>query len=185
MEILDFLKIQAEEIIKELSKNGFIEGGKNGPYDDNETPVRITSHWIIIFSWLYTKTNEKKYYNSIKKLADYIYNLKNDNINYTYCCRNKLGKDHVNGTIGAAWIIEGLVEATKILKDEKYYELAVEMFLSHPFDKKTKCWNRYEITGELLGFDETFNHQLWFAASGSQIINYKNNETIRNQINIF
>ena len=34
----------------------------------------------------------------------------------------------------------------------------------------------------LLGYDETFNHQLWLAAAGAQLIKYKNNNEIRKNL---
>lgn len=182
-EVFNFVKINADEIIGILSKSKNIMGGENGPYNDHETPVRVSAHWIIIFNWLYNKTHEKKYIDSIKIIAEYLYNAKETNL--TYCCRNKENKDHVNGTIGEAWVIEGLIEAAKCLNDDKYYELAVNIFLNHSFNEKIGCWNRMEIDGKILGFDETFNHQLWFAAAGVEILSFKDNLKIREQVNCF
>ncbi len=184
-EIKEYIINQASEKLNELKKNGYIIGGKNGPYDDNETPVRVCSHWIQIFSFLYKETKNEEYYNAIKILSNYLTSQNIEKTYYSYSCRDKEGKDHVNGTIGQAWVIEGLVEASRILKDDSYYELAVKMFLNHKFDKKMGLWNRFEIDGRELGFDGTFNHQLWFAAAGAEIIEYKNNEEIKEQINIF
>ena len=184
-EIIEFVENQAVIALKYVDKFGYIPGGKNGPYNDNETPVRNSSHWIQIFSWLYSKNSKYEYYDAIKKLSDYLYNYGIEKTFYSFCCRNKDGKDHVNGTIGQAWVIEGLVKASIILKNDKYYNLAVKMFLNHEFNEKLGCWNRKEITGEVLGYDGTFNHQLWFAASGAEIIMYKDNDIIRKQIQIF
>ena len=65
---MDFEKIlieKAESIIDELNAKGSIVGGKNGPYNDNETPLRVSAHWIVTLSWLYRKYGEEKYYNAI------------------------------------------------------------------------------------------------------------------------
>lgn len=184
-EIENFIKKQAQEAMKLIEIHGYIPGGGNGPYQDNETPVRVSAHWIQIFSWLYSKEGSEQYLDAIEKLASYLYNQKVEKTNYSFCCRNKEGKDKVNGTIGQAWIIEGLIEASKVLNDNKYYDLAVKVFLNHKFNDKIGCWNRYEIDGRILGYDGTFNHQLWLAAAGAQIVNYKDNEEIRKQIKCF
>lgn len=184
---IDFIVNQADKKIYEIKEKGYIPGGSNGPYNDNETPLRLSSHWILIYSWLYKRYQNKKYLKCIEILSEYLYHQKIHLFDdkFTFCSRSKEGKDHVNGTIGAAWIIEGLVEATNVLKDEKYYNLAVKVFLSHPFNKKIGCWNRYDIDGKKLGYDETFNHQLWLAAAGSEILGYKENKAIEKQINRF
>ncbi len=175
----------ANKTLETLDKYGYIPGGKNGPYNDEETPIRNSAHWIYIYSWLYRKDKDIKYYEAVKKLAEYLTSQNIEKSYYSFNCRNKEGKDHVNGTIGQAWAIEGLVEAFRILKEDKYYDLAEKVFLSHDFDERIGCWNRCEIDGKILGFDGTFNHQLWFAAAGSEILEYKENSKIRNQINTF
>jgi len=57
--------------------------------------------------------------------------------------------------------------------------------LLHPFDEKLGLWRRVEVNGSYLSVDETFNHQLWFAASGSLICqNCKDKEIIK-RVDIF
>lgn len=182
-----FIDIQAKNAMEEIEKKGFISGGTNGPYNDSETPIRVSSHWIFIFSWLYKTTKNDLYKDYVKKLADYVYSQKieiSEN-QFQFCSRNKENKDHINGTIGGAWAIEGLVEASNLLRDNKYYDLAVKVFLSHPFNKKSCCWNRIEINKKNLGYDITFNHQLWLAAAGAQIVKYKLNTEINDQVEAF
>lgn len=185
--IVEFVSKYAKRAVKEIKEKGYLSGGKNGPYNDNETPLRISSHWIKIFSWLFQKENNNEYLEYIKILANYISSQAiyvDENI-VTFCSRNKKNKDHVNGTIGNAWIIEGLVEASKVLNNIDYYNLSVKVFLSFQFNEKLGIWNRYEIDGRILGYDETFNHQLWLAVAASEIISYKNNEIIKRQLDIF
>lgn len=174
----------AEKKLNELAENGELIGGHNGPYYNNETPVRVSAHWICIFSWLYNAKKEKKYYDAVKMLAQYLYEERIKSP-YAYNCRNDDKKDHVNGTIGQAWAIEGLIQAAVILNNEKYYDLAVKVFEQHKFNNNFALWNRVEIDGRLLGYDNTFNHQLWLAAAGTEIIRYKYNEKIDGQIRTF
>ena len=65
--------------------------------------------------------------------------------------------------------IEALVEATRLLDDNKYALLAEEVFFQHPFNEDCGLWNCLEIDGQVLAIDGTFNHQLWFAACASLI----------------
>jgi len=174
----------AEEKLNSLLRSGILQGGHNGPYYDQETPVRVSAHWIFIFSWLYDIKKDNRYFEAVKMLAEYLYKERIES-SYAFTCRIDERKDHVNGTIGQAWAIEGLIRAAIVLHDNKYYELAVEVFNQHKFNNNFAIWNRTEIDGRLLGYDNTFNHQLWLAAAGAQIIRYKFDQKIDNQIRIF
>lgn len=184
-EIVGLLINSAKKCLLEIEEKGYIAGGSNGPYNDNETPYRVCAHWIFIFDYLYQETNDKKYLNAIKKLGEYLYKEFLNNKHVVFKCRQKEGKDTVNGTIGNAWIIEGLIKLSEILKDDKYYYAAVEIFKCFSYDKNMGLWNRIEYDGKELGFDGTFNHQLWLAAAGTQILAYKDNKAIRDEINDF
>lgn len=165
--------------------NQIISSGHNGPYYDKETVGRNISHWIVTCSLFWENTGDEKYYDAVKKLSEYYYSGNDLMKNNTYKCRTKNNKDHINGTIGQAWIIEGLIAAAKTLKDDKLYNLAIKVFKSQKFDWENGMWKRIEIDGRNLGFDLTYNHQLWFAAAGCQIIDYKYDEEIDNQIKCF
>jgi len=70
-----------------------------------------------------------------------------------------------------AWVIEALAIAGMKLEGPKYFELARNDFMLHPFDHKIGLWRRVNVDGSYNSFDITFNHQLWFAAAGSLLIN--------------
>lgn len=44
------------------------------------------------------------------------------------------------------------------------------MFLLHPFIDERGLWQRVEVDGTVMPHDLTFNHQLWFAAAGAQLM---------------
>lgn len=184
MRVINEITQVAEKKLQMLSEYGKLVGGHNGPYYDNETPVRVSAHWIYIFSWLYDVTKDRRYYDAVEKLAKYLYEQRVHSA-YAYDCRNDEKKDHVNGTIGQAWAIEGLIQSAKFLNDDKYYELAIKVFEQHKFNTNFALWNRVEIDGQLLGYDNTFNHQLWLAAAGAEIIQYRYNRRIDEQICTF
>ena len=85
---------------------------------------------------------------------------------YTFFHRTKANKDSCNGMIGGAWAIEALVAAGDQLSIPDAIDLATEVFLLNPFDDETGLWRIIETDGRDLGFDNIFNHQLWFAAAG-------------------
>lgn len=180
-----------EKIVIDMAKKvadigvSAILSGNNGPYHNNETVVRNMAHWCVTFSEYYKKTSEDIYRNVTIMLADAILESPEYNKKGVYRCRTDSTIDEVNGVIGAAWIIEGLICATRITDDIRYYERAKEMFLVVPFNEKLAIWNRINTKNEKLSVDVTFNHQLWFAAAGSMINAYKNDATIAKRIDEF
>ncbi|MGF0141091.1 hypothetical protein ACQRC3_07310 [Streptococcus alactolyticus] len=180
MKIDDIILEVADKAVEEIGEYGYVRAGHNGPYHDLETPCRNSAHWICLMSYLYSKTGKILYKDTAIKLADYILNQQLEN--GTFNCRNKDRKDRINGTIGAAWIIEGLVEAAKVSGSIKYYNAAVRAFNSQVYNKKYHLWERIEINDENLGFDLTYNHQLWFAAAGALISAYKYDKKIDSEV---
>ncbi|MBA7514946.1 hypothetical protein ES705_06983 [subsurface metagenome] len=169
----------AENSIKFQNENGSFLPGHNGPYYDSETPVRNSGHWLITFSKCYKLTNKSKYRDKAYQVAEYLTSEYARPNGYSFYHRNKKGKDKCNGLIGQAWTIEALVEATKILEDNKYSLLAEEVFFQHKFNEECGLWNRLGIDGQILPIDSAFNHQLWFAVCASLIKSKRSNEILR------
>ncbi|EKO3701886.1 hypothetical protein P0F11_003044 [Vibrio metschnikovii] len=144
-----------------------IKGGHNGPYFDQETPVRNTSHWLIVFCYLFKKTHQEQYKLAALKAINFLQSEKSRPMNSAFFCRTKKEKDFCNGLMGQAWAIEALIYAYRTFEDEALYNLAEKVFLCHDFDKKRYIWYRTNVDGSKLSHDETFNHQLWFCAVGS------------------
>ncbi len=46
--------------------------GNNGPYGQNDTPVRNTAHWLIVYSCLWKKYNKKEYLDVAYKFFHYL-----------------------------------------------------------------------------------------------------------------
>lgn len=185
MSIENILEEHLKGKILELEVNGFILSGHNGPYYDFETPVRNTAHWLIIFSYYYEKTENKKYYEAVERCGNYLISKTARPMNSSFYCRFGGNKDFSNGVIGSAWAIEGLVSAYKITKKKKYIEVAEEVFLMHPFNDEDKLWKVINVDGSLRDYDLTFNHQLWFAASGTILLSAKDNLEIRRRCEVF
>jgi len=172
------LKIKLNELIinstanliaSQNSANGSFPEGHNGPYIDPETSVRNTSHSLFLLAGLYQKTNTHEYKVAGEKAINYLFSEIARPYHKTFHCRDTAGKDHCNGLIGQAWVMEALIKAYHAFNREDCYELAEEIFLLHPWNPEIGIWNRVEIDGEVLTYDNTFNHQLWFASVAGQL----------------
>jgi len=169
MKLYDVLILSASSALTLQREDGSMPPGWNGPYHQQETPVRNTAHWLITFLKAYEITRDKKYKDAAKKCVEYLLSDKARPMNATFWHRKTEKKDKCNGLIGQAWTIEALSIASKKLHIKKCKELAKEVFLLHPFDEKYGLWRRVDIDRKILDFDYVFNHQLWFAACGSLI----------------
>jgi hypothetical protein len=164
--------MQIDAILKRAVTNQLkkkIEAGHNGPYHDEETLVRNSSHWLMLYLNEYKLRPRQELFNKINKLISYLTSEKARPQKWTWHHRNKKGKDKCNGLIGPAWTIEALLTAGQVLKRPDLIELCQEVFLAHPFSTRLGLWKRREITGNILRYDLTYNHQLWFLAIGSLI----------------
>ena len=119
----------AEKYIKILGNAGYIPGGHNGPYLDEETPVRSCSHWISIFAYLHLKTNKIKYYQALNKCAEFLLSKAARPMDEVFFCRKNPNKDFSNGLMGQAWGIEGLVTAYEFTKNDVFLDLGYNFVL--------------------------------------------------------
>lgn len=158
--------------------------GSNGPYNCIDTPVRNSAHWCVCYSYLFSITKKKEYYNAVEVLGEYLLKECSKTLNHTIACMDGSKFDSINGLIGQAWAIEGLIYAARTTNKTKYYDAAVEIFLSQEFTDNY-IWERVDTDGRNLGVDPVFNHQLWFAASGALICGLKENTLVLNRITLF
>ncbi len=157
-------------------ETGSMPSGHNGPYYDPETPVRNTSHWLITFLKAYSISKEQKFKNAAYKTVKYLCSEEVRPMKAAFWHRKNQKKDLCNGLIGQAWTIEALVIAAIELEMPELIALAEEVFLLHPFHEDNVLWERVSVDGTYLGYDVTFNHQLWFAAAGSLLAHHTKGE---------
>jgi len=162
-----FLRIAEHGLARQDQATGAMPPGHNGPYQDPETPVRNTAHWIQTYLAANRMTGDAKFLEAARACADYLVGPAVPRGGVVYRHRTKEGKDSCNGLIGPAWTIEGLCAAHDSLGDRRYLEAADQYFLVHPFSLSTKRWSRVEPDGKALAEDMTFNHQLWFCMAGA------------------
>ncbi|MFC1577578.1 agl cluster protein AglQ [Thermodesulfobacteriota bacterium] len=151
------------------SNNGTFPPGHNGPYNDKETPVRNTAHWLITMLKAYELSGDNIFKNAAYRAARYLTSSQARPMKATFLCRLNPEKDFCNGLIGQAWVIEALILAGQILEDYRYKKLAKTVFLAHPFNYEIGLWRIVNSDGSYRSYDMTFNHQLWFAAAGGMI----------------
>lgn len=176
MKLLDFIVDLSARAVKNPKR--YLRAGHNGPYNDPETEVRNKSHWLITLGKIYKITGEIKYIDQVRQLSDYLVSTEARPYGFSFYHRNSSGWDKCNGLIGQAWTIEALASATDVLDDKKYINVAKEVFSQHHFNRKYGLWNRLEIDGQILSIDDTLNHQLWFAASGSLLNSSDTNQYV-------
>jgi hypothetical protein len=162
----------------------FFDGGHNGLYNDPETPIRNTCHYMILYSYLYKKTNNEDYFKKLQSLEVYV--LDNYYYGYSYECRNKENKDKSNGLIGTAWLSEGLLESYQITKNEKILKRLTSIYLKFNFDEKEGVWDTIvEPNGAILTMDRTLNHQIWFAAGLAKLLFFQDSNLLRIHLDLF
>ncbi|MES3518012.1 MAG: hypothetical protein PPP58_10145 [Natronomonas sp.] len=161
----------ADRGLGELRADGSMPPGCNGPWDDAETPVRNTGHWLITFLEAHEITDETRYLDAARDAAAYLLSEEARPHGETFHHRHGGDRDRCNGLIGQAWSIEALAVAAERLDDTRLCSVAERTFLRHPFDRRLAAWRPVEIDGTSLPLDMTFNHQLWFAAAGAILAN--------------
>ncbi len=163
--------------------NGDMPPGHNGPYQDPETPVRNTAHWLVTFCHLYEQTGEKDWYIAAQRATDYLLSKAARPMHASFFCRRNPEKDFCNGLIGQAWALEGLIAAGQVLGREDAIQTAREVFYLHPFLEDRAIWRKVSVDGSYLGPDGTFNHQLWFAAVSSLLNDTEVNQRVTHFLN--
>ncbi len=160
----------AKHALTLIREDGSLPPGHNGPYFDDETPVRNTGHWLMVFLKTYEFSKEIEFKEAALRCVDFILSEKSRPHNATFWHRKNPKKDFTNGVVGQAWTIEALVYAYTFFREDRILEAACEVFILHPYDKHLKGWRTVNIDGTIGRFDYTFNHQLWFCAAGALLV---------------
>ena len=178
MNLIDVLRTAASQATTGQRQDGSMPSGHNGPYRDPETPVRCTAHWLVTLSWLAQRDPSGPWQTPARAALRYLLAREARPEGHAFVQRQKVGKDRCNGLIGAAWVFEGLCAAADRLGEDEATAVAETIYFRHPFDPHAGLWRVYEVDGQELGFDPTFNHQLWFAAAAAAIHGPRRNEVL-------
>lgn len=169
MYLYDVLVKSAEKALPLQRLDGSMPAGRNGPWNDLDTPVRNTSHWLITFLKVHEITGGQKFLDAADRALEYLTGPESLPGAGGFWCRSSPGKDQVNGLVGQGWVLEALAEAGKQLGRQEILSLAESVFLRFPFDPDAACWHVIDLYGTDDGLHRTFNQQVWFAAAGALI----------------
>lgn len=169
MRLYELIVHVCDKALNKQRADGSFPEGVNGPYGDRETPVRNTAHFSIALQKAYQISGHQKYVDAAYRAAQYLCQSSARPMNGSFFCRMNPEKDLCNGLIGQAWAIEALASAANFFQESQFYDVAKSVFNLHPFDAHDGLWRRLAVDGSYLSYDLTFNHQLWFAASGAQL----------------
>lgn len=163
----------AEAFLPLQREDGSFPSGHNGPYYDDELPLRNTAHLLILMLGAHRASADEQYREAALRALDYVTASERRPMGATWWLRKKPEKDFSNGVIGQAWVIEALAFAADVLQKQELNSLAEEVFLLHPFDADRGRWRVVNVDGSHAPVDMTFNHQLWFAAAGSYLMHHE------------
>ena len=164
-------------------KDGSFPPGKNGVYDETETPVRTTAHWLTTLVAVYEITDDDEFADAATAAADYLLAPEARPYGYTFHSRNANGKNSCDGLVGQAAPVRALGRAGPVLNHPDLIDTAIEVWSLHPFDNRLDLWEAVEVNGTRLSFDRTLNHQVFFASSAVSLIDESN--VVENRIHSF
>ncbi len=183
--IYDIIENSASQALELQRSDGAMPSGHNGPYYDEETPVRNTSHWLITFAKAHELTGRTKFKEAVRKAASYLCSREARPMEKSFWHRKSSTKDTCNGLIGQAWTIEALATVPDIIEHKEAVRVAEEVFLLHPFHEGPALWERMNADGSYIGVDLTFNHQLWYAAAGALLSAQSGNDEVGRRVSRF
>jgi hypothetical protein len=166
MTLDEWLVLQARIALKVQKEDGSLPAGCNGPYGHVERPVRNTAHALSLFTKAHRLTGETIFAQAAGNAVAYCCSPADCPQGANHWHRSVQSRDQCNGTIGAAWVIEGLCDAAAHFGWEKARDEAARLFHGHRQESKWGLWHRWESDGSELSLDMTFNHQLWLAMAG-------------------
>ena len=175
--LADILKELRGALLKQKADGSF-DAGHNGPYADEETPVRNTAHFLFGYSAAFEKTGDQAFRECVEKAFQYLVTCDYRRNDGAYVCRKSAFKDDTNGVIGHAWIIEALLRAQFVVGAQAL-RLAEKLWELHRFDYDLGIWAKPRVSGKKDKFDHTFNHQLWFSAVVAQLKSTEADEQVK------
>lgn len=160
----EYMRYVADMNYDKFFSQGYATAGHNGPHGHEDTPVRNTGHYLIIYSYLYRATKNYKYLAICKKFADYLTRVQQSSKSGAMHCMVSNKFDHLNGLIGQGWTIEALLYYYDVCKEAEILDTAKKIFYSQKYDWDLHLWHRIELDGTDIDIDPTYNHHVWFAA---------------------
>ncbi|MDQ8206012.1 hypothetical protein QEH52_00695 [Coraliomargarita sp. SDUM461003] len=169
VQVRSLITTLSEAALSRQASDGSMPSGCNGPYGHSETALRNTGHWLLLWLAVFRWSGDERYEQAAASALDYMRSPQHRPNQANWLQREQLGKDRCNGVIGAAWTIEALLGAYQHYKYDDLLSTVVDVWSQHKFASDTSLWHRLEVDGRIQKIDQTFNHQLWFAAAISPL----------------
>lgn len=181
----EYMEKIARKNFDKFYEQGFATAGHNGPHGHLDTPVRNTSHYLIIYCYLYKKYNEERFRAIANKFFSYLKKMQEQSRSGAMHCMITDRFDHLNGLIGQGWVIEALIYFYETFGNIEALEVGKKIFFSQEYNWKKHLWHRIELDGSDIGIDITSNHNVWFAGCSYKLAEYCNNTEINDIIEDF
>lgn len=181
----EYMERIARANLNKFIEQGYATAGHNGPHGHKDTPVRNTSHYLIIYSYLYKKYKEEQFRNICTLFYSYLKESQKRTKSGAIQCMITEQFDHLNGLIGQGWVIEALIYYYETFNFYEALDIAKEIFYSQKYNWEKHLWHRIELDGADIGIDVTSNHNVWFAACSYKLADYCQDSNIDNIIRDF
>lgn len=181
----NYIKGVADQYVDGFTSAGHAPAGCNGPYGDNDTPIRNTAHWCVTYAFLYKATGNEKYKTTVEAMSRYLMDDRHYGKSGAAICRTQHHNDDTNGVVGQAWLIEGLIACYEVTGNATLIDEAVDVWKVQKYHDAAGCFGIICSDGKEPCMDITFNHNLWFAASGAMLLTVRENDYIRKAVSAF
>ncbi|WP_156680812.1 hypothetical protein [Sphingomonas profundi] len=162
--MLDLLLDQARIASTLQHASGALLPGRNGAYGHPETPVRNSAHWLLSFCLAHHASGEASFRANAERALAFLLACV-DQVPGGVPVRHAPGKDVTNGVLGQAHVVEALFYAAVVLGRPEAWQAGIDLIQRHRFNPAWQGWDRVTPSGKYLTPDDTFNHQLYFAAT--------------------
>lgn len=167
----------AETQMKYQNSDGSLPAGRNGPWQDIDTPVRNTAHCALLFYKAFEISKENRFLKAALSACDYLMSTNVRPYKASFLCFYSSSKSQENGLIGQAWVVEPLIFIGRYLNRKDYLDLAQEVLIKHKYNTQLHLWHNLNIDGSIGEINPTFNQQLWFAVM-NLLVGYENSNSI-------
>lgn len=172
MKLSWIIKHYAKDALKFQANDGSFPAGHNGPWNDEDTPVRTTAHWAITMYKAFELTNDKVYEQAALKCCDFLLSKAARPYGKTFYCRITEKKTSQNGLIGQAWAIEPLIEIGIKTNNQEYIQTAIDVILLHPYSYSHHMWMNLWVDGRMGNIQVTLNQQIRFGVLANKLIEF-------------
>jgi hypothetical protein len=164
----DMLLSSARAGLKLQRDDGSFPPGHNGSWNVPEIPVRNTSHWLVTQAKAYEITQDVAFKDAVEKAAVYLLRPEARPFGHTFHIMDQKGWS-TNGIVGQAWVMEALLAAHQILKDDLYLDTAHGLIMKHFFNKELFLWHVTTLEGKISREHTSLNQQIWFTALAHKV----------------